>query len=870
MGQPKAKHDIYTVSQIADWLALSPRPLNFSKIARALELTGKSAQNDLSGALDDAIKKGRVRAEDKNGERLYSSTQPVSQLILVRIIEGENGHRYARALNWDGKENEDLPLVRLKKTNKIGKSLKTGDRILVTVKSVDKYGMIAMPRKNFGAEGPIDVQGQFTAASGTPSINVTFPGLATQYALAAKTRSSPILVKEGDRVQARFDLEADQRTPAASVTQLLWHESSQIGRLTDLAMRENALPENVENRFIKLLKKRDNSPYNREEIEELRNVTMLVIDPNNAQDHDDCVGIKPDPDPANPNGHIIYVGIADVAHYVRPNDELDERGRQFGYSTYFPDRAFHLYGKDSVEKFCSFREGQQARALVIKMKVTEDGDIIDEAILRGMITPTKNLTYDTADSILSAPFSYKDPNVRIALMNMAAIAASRTRSSAEEIDGLDLNEAKITPRTDERGVLTGFDQIHKTEARHIIEKMMVMANAAAFRLLDDKGINILSRQHPAPDIMEVEDALRKIRRLCGDELYVPKAEEFSAGSVTSILSRIRDPHKRLLAERILMQPVKRAVLGLGNPGHWGLGESGYTRFTSPIRRYEDLIVHRALIQAYHLGIGGMIYGNTEQMSLAQHLNNREIWSKSVEDKSLRRLEKGYFHGLIGKVVPAEIINIHKDMVELRIGSSPFGHTFPVDALIPQTQSKTDLRSRFLNLRPGQSIPLEIVSSDPVSEQFKVRLGTNSKRKSIPAAPARPTKTYMETRARDMRSYAKAEATLESVCTKYAVLRFDDGSSRTVPTSTFMHGSIKSGREPGQIYSYVHKTVLEPGMRLKIRYPKDGEIATASLYYHGPARAHEAQIEDIKVKTRHGFQKSTDGSPFAMLEQLKVA
>ncbi len=338
--------------------------------------------------------------------------------------------------------------------------------------------------------------------------------------------------------------------------------------------------------------------------EDWRKEPLLTIDPADAKDHDDAVAATPDPDPKNPGGHIVTVAIADVASYVRPGSALDREALKRGNSVYFPDRVVPMLPERISNDLCSLREKEDRPAIAVRMVFSADGKKRHHRFHRIMMRSPAKLSYQQAQAAFDGQPGDLSETVKQALADLWAAyeCLRRGRNDREPLD-LDLPERKVVVGKD--GAIERIMVPERLEAHRLIEEFMIQANVAAAETLEAKKSPVVYRIHDTPSMAKLE-ALRDF--LKSVEITLPKGGNLRPAHFNRILSAAKDKEHGPLLHEVVLRTQAQAEYNPENIGHFGLNLRRYAHFTSPIRRYADLIVHRALIAALDLGDDGLPKG----------------------------------------------------------------------------------------------------------------------------------------------------------------------------------------------------------------------------------------------------------------------
>jgi ribonuclease R len=336
--------------------------------------------------------------------------------------------------------------------------------------------------------------------------------------------------------------------------------------------------------------------------EDWRQVPFVTIDPPDAKDHDDAVHAVPDPDPRNAGGHLVSVAIADVAHYVRPGTTLDREAFRRGNSVYFPDRVVPMLPERISNDLCSLRPNEDRPALAVRMVIGADGRKRSHTFHRVMMRSAAKLSYEEAQFAVSGRADeLTDPLVDPVLKPLYAAyeTVRRARDERSPLD-LDVPERKILLKGD--GSVDRVIVPPRLESHRLIEEFMILANVAAAETCERARVPLIYRVHDEPS-QEKLNALREF--LATLDIALPKGGVLKPDGFNRILAQVKGREVERLVNQVVLRSQAQAEYSPENFGHFGLNLRRYAHFTSPIRRYADLVVHRALIRGLKLGADGL-------------------------------------------------------------------------------------------------------------------------------------------------------------------------------------------------------------------------------------------------------------------------
>ena len=392
--------------------------------------------------------------------------------------------------------------------------------------------------------------------------------------------------------------------------------------------------------------------------EDWRELPLVTIDPADAKDHDDAVHAGPDPDDANPGGHIVTVAIADVAAYVTPGSALDREALRRGNSVYFPDRVVPMLPERISNDLCSLREGEDRPALAVRMTFAADGRKIRHSFHRVTMRSAAKLAYRQAQAAIDGAADDRTAPILDTVLKplWAAYAALKRGRDARGPLELDLPERRILLKPD--GTVDRVIVPDRLDAHKLIEEFMIQANVAAAETLEARRQALIYRVHDVPS-MAKQEALREFLNTIG--ISLARGAQLRPASFNGILSRVEGSEREAIVNEVVLRSQSQAVYSPENIGHFGLNLHRYAHFTSPIRRYADLIVHRALIGALGLGAGGITKAEEDRLEeIAALISTAERRAMAAERETVDRLIAAHlstrleeaFHGRVTGVTKA--------------------------------------------------------------------------------------------------------------------------------------------------------------------------------------------------------------------------
>ena len=412
--------------------------------------------------------------------------------------------------------------------------------------------------------------------------------------------------------------------------------------------------------------------------EDWRDLPLVTIDPADAKDHDDAVYAIPDPDEHNPGGVVVTVAIADVAAYVRPNSALDREALKRGNSVYFPDRVVPMLPERISNNLCSLREGEDRPAIAVRMTFSAEGRKVRHTFHRVMMKSAAKLAYPQAQAAIDGATDEKTSPILDGVLKPlwdAYAVLKRGRDARQPLE-LDLPERKILLKED--GTVDRVVVPERLDAHKLIEEFMIQANVAAAETLEAKKQALVYRIHDGPTLAK-QESLREFLQTLG--LSLARGAQMRPSQFNSILERVRGADNEALVNEVVLRSQSQAEYNPDNIGHFGLNLRRYAHFTSPIRRYADLIVHRGLIATLGLGPDGLTHGEEERLAeTAALISAAERRAMAAERETVDRLIAGYLAERIDERFDARISGVTKSGLFVQLPQFGADGFIPVSSL----------------------------------------------------------------------------------------------------------------------------------------------------------------------------------------------
>jgi len=649
--------------EIRDWISKNPTQGSKRDIAKAFGIKGAD-RIDLKRILKELEEEGVLRKRRKS-YRDPAKLPPVS--VLQVLGPDADGDLLARPMEWGGDGPEPRVLLVARDNDP---ALGEGDRILarLTEERGEDLAYSARLIRRIGTN-PLRILGVYKARSEGGRIQPVEKGSDKEWQVPEGLSGG---AKDGELVEAE---QAGPKTrmglPRARVISRLGDPSAPRA-VSLIAIHHHGIPDRFPDEVIDEADKQ--KPAGLKGRDDLRDLPLITIDPSDARDHDDACCVIRDDDPGNEGGHLLWVAIADVAHYVRPGSALDREARKRGNSTYFPDRVVPMLPDRLSGDLCSLHEGVPRACIAVEMKLDAKGKKLSHRFVRGLMKSPASLNYDEVQAGMDGgPNDKVGPLMDDVIRPLFACYDSLVKARAERQPlELDLPERQIV--LDDAGKVSEVAFKDRLDAHRMIEEFMVLANVAAAETLIAKRQPLLFRVHEEPG-PEKLDTLREVAAASG--LTLAKGQVLKTAHLNRLLEQAAETETNELINMATLRSMTQAYYNPENFGHFGLALKAYAHFTSPIRRYSDLIVHRALVSAHAWGDDGLSPGEIEELdSTAEHISDTERRSMMAERDTTDRYLAAYLNDRVGAEFTGRISGVARFGVFVKLDETG------ADAMIP--------------------------------------------------------------------------------------------------------------------------------------------------------------------------------------------
>ena len=655
-----------TKKQIQDWIKDNPKKSSKREIAKAFGIKG-SMRVELKKVLKELTLSGEI---DKNKKSFKNPNQLSSVCILQMMASTSDGDLFARPVDWKGDEPEPIVLMVFRASDP---ALAYGDRVLSKVSIVhdEQYqyeGRIIRVLK----KTPKNTLGIFKeTAEGGRILPIEKSGREWSVKL-----SDALDAKDGELVEAeQIKGKRVSGLYAARVINIVGDPSGPKA-VSLIAIHQHGIPHQFPE---DVLNESENSNFSVDaKREDLTKIPFVTIDPSDARDHDDAVYSHPDKDPSNIGGHVLWVAIADVAHFVKPGSALDEEARKRGNSTYFADRVVPMLPDRLSGDLCSIHEGIERPCLAVCITIDKSGKKLKQTFHRANIKSVASLNYEEVQKSVEGTVNEKvKPHFENVIKPLyeCYFCLKKSKDCRQPLD-LDLPERKV--ELFKNGRVKAVVLKERFDSHRLIEEFMILANVAAAEELSKARSEFLYRVHEEPT-PEKLNALREVAQSAGFNLA--KGQVLQTSHLNDLLTKSKQSDLSELISMTTLRSMSQAYYSRENFGHFGLALKKYAHFTSPIRRYSDLITHRALISSLGLGCDGLKEMDSEKLEgTAKHISDTERRSMVAERDTTDRYLASYLSEKVGNEFEGKISGVAKFGFFVRLNESGAEGIVPVRTL----------------------------------------------------------------------------------------------------------------------------------------------------------------------------------------------
>jgi len=732
-----------TRDQVLAFIRESPQPVGKREIARAFHLKG-SDKIPLKALLKDLAAEGLL---DRQAKRKIAARGTLPAVAVIEVMGlDEDGELLARPVAWESPKAP--PTIYLAPDKRSRAALAPGDRVLAKLQRVDDRTYEARTIRRI-AKVERRILGIYEVGDAGGRLRPTDRRARSDYVLRPEHTAG---AQPGELVLA----EVRPGPPRARMREVRVLE--RLGPVGDarslslIAIHEHDLPVDfppeavAEAEAAKAMSLGDRT--------DLRTLPLVTIDGADARDFDDAVWAEADTDKRNKDGWHIMVAIADVAAYVRPGSALDRSAFDRGNSAYFPDRVVPMLPEALSNGWCSLRPDEDRPCLVAEMWLDAEGSLRKHRFHRALMRSAARLTYEQVQAARDGhPDSLTEPLQQSVLAPLygaydALLAARETRGTLD----LDLPERRVVLAKD--GTVATIEARERLDSHRLIEEFMITANVAAAERLEALHQPCMYRVHDQPDPVKIE-ALRQV--LDSLDMRLAKGQVIRPRTLTQILHKARQSPAAHMVNMLVLRSQSQAVYSPANIGHFGLALARYAHFTSPIRRYADLLVHRALIRGLKLGKDGLPPDADGRLAeIGEHISATERRAAVAERDAVDRLTASFLQDKIGTIFAATVNGVTRFGLFVTLDDSGADGLVPMSLLPDDFYDHVEAQHALVGrrwgreFRLGERVRVRLREAEPITGglileliEGEERKGTTARRdnkdKRKPMHPSRPSK-----------------------------------------------------------------------------------------------------------------------------------
>ena len=469
---------------------------------------------------------------------------------------------------------------------------------------------------------------------------------------------------------------------------------------------------------------------------DLRELDFVTIDGKNARDFDDAVCVISDSE--SPGGFRLLVSIADVAHYVRPNDPVDQEALQRGTSVYFPTHAVPMLPEVLSNNLCSLRPNVNRMTLTCDMRINPEGNVIDYSIFESIIRSRARLIYeDVADLIEGRTSTIRDPKLKANIRRMHKLAKILEGKRIQR-GAVQFSFAEETFEFDADQQMVGVGRSFQSSSMKLIEQFMLEANETVARHCVKKKLPALFRVHDVPDIRKLRKLQQTFFRF---GVRTPLAKLIDPQQFNAVIEQIQQLPQFEQLQVLLLRAMALADYQTSNKGHFGLAAKYYAHFTSPIRRYPDLLVHRAIKEKLQQDHASDKKSKSKAFQavnseIAEMCSQQERRAEKAERQSIDLMKVDFLAPHTGQTFQATVTSVESQGFKINLEPHGFQWFLPLESIpddfYSYDETALSLHGRRTNrtLQAGQRLEIRLLRADPVYRmlEFEVqrRLGSDIK------------------------------------------------------------------------------------------------------------------------------------------------
>ncbi len=659
--------------RILSILAEQGKPLSKRDLALDLGLAGQE-KLDLKDTLRALEKSGQIERKDR---RKYTLSGQLPNVFVAEFYDRDlDGELLARPVNWDSQTPP--PTIILAPGEADGShrtaAIGIGETALIRIKRDSDGVFVARIIKKF-AKGAQASQRQLGVVQKTKNeVKITPVSRKIRHPFILRPQDAD-KVSDGDLVVVSETRMRKYGVPLVQLEEKLG-DANEPRAASMIALADHGINQGFSDEEIAQAEAAKPAPLGTRT--DLRALDLITIDPDDARDFDDAVHACADTDPQNPGGWIATVAIADVSAYVNGDSALDRGARKRGNSVYLPDQVVPMLPERLSNDLCSLRPHEDRACMAVQMVFDAQGNKRRHKFIRALMRSSARLSYSQAQAAIDGKADETAAAVLESVLKPLWAAYGSLKIARAKRSPLEIESSERKIRVNEQGKITSITKSERFDAHRLIEEFMVAANVCAAQTLEQKTCPLIYRVHDAPSAEKLH-ALSDFLRTIG--IKWAKGERATTKRFNTLIAKSRGGKYADIINEMVLRTQMQAIYDTRNIGHFGLNLNEYAHFTSPIRRYADLTVHRALIRACKFGEDGASNAEQSQLkAIAEEITGAERRAMAAERDATGRYIASYLSDQVGVVFGARISGVTKFGLFLRLDETGADGFIPIRQL----------------------------------------------------------------------------------------------------------------------------------------------------------------------------------------------
>jgi ribonuclease R len=690
-ANPGRKRGVPSRQEILDFIAGSPVPVGKREIARAFKVP-PAERVALKGLIKDVQNTGAV---ERGEHRRFAPVGALPEIGIVEVTDVDlDGEMHGKPMGWTSKAPP--PTITIV-PERGAPALGVGERAAVRYSRSEDGNYLARIIRALGG-APDRVLGIYRRSRDGGRLEPTDRKIKSDFLIAPADARDAV---DGEIVLAEILPARRLGLPQARVVERIG-DSADPRSFSLIAIHSHGIPTVFPDEAVALAMAA--KPVTLGTRTDLRGMALVTIDGADARDFDDAVWAEPDPE--TEGGWHALVAIADVAWYVRPGDALDKVARDRGNSVYFPDRVVPMLPEELSNELCSLKPDVERACLAVHLWFDADGRVHNHRFERGLMRSAARLTYEQAQAAVDGhPNDLTKPLLDTVLRPLygAYAALDKARRKRGTLD-LDLPERRIL--LDPQGRIARIEPRQRLDSHKLIEEFMIAANVAAAETLERLQQPCMYRVHDVPDPAKLVALREFLDGIDIPGLKLAKGQTVKPRHFNEVLRKAAGTPYEPLVHQLVLRSQAQAVYSPENLGHFGLALRRYAHFTSPIRRYSDLLVHRALIAGHKFGAGAL--PPTDIKAFAddgQHISMTERRAAAAERNAMDRYTAAFLAEQVGADFAGRVSGVTRAGLFVTLADTVADGLVPMANLPRDFYDHDEARHRLVGRRWGRAYTL---------------------------------------------------------------------------------------------------------------------------------------------------------------------